>query len=408
MRRALLYAMLATVGCAGFVAPARTHAQEEVSLAEIVRFARERSPRARALRAEVDVADAEIGLAGVYPNPRLSYVGMGRMNGNASAINGTQHQVWLDVPLLVAGQHHARRDAAAAGASAVRAELEVALLALEMGARRAFVALLVAQERTALLIAARDELVGLDALVAGRASAGAQSAYDAARVRIAVAQLDVSLAGARADERAAAVSLATTLGRPGWSPRAAGVLDAGTRPFASLAARNSPAIEAARRRVEAAQRDVERAERERVPEIALGVGACMTTDGGSSSAYLGVSVPLPIFDTGSAAVRRAQAGREQAVRARTAVEQERAAALRGAIDVLRARREALSAFSVDVAARVPELQAMAESAYRLGASGVFELLDAFEARRDLTLARIDVIESALAAELDVLSIVGSE
>ncbi|MDQ3032469.1 MAG: TolC family protein [Myxococcota bacterium] len=378
----------------------------DVDLEDVVRLAREASPRARALRAEARVAEADVDVAGVYPNPSVSYVFMGRFDGGPEAINGSQHQAWFDVPLLIAGQHDARRDAAAAVASAVRAELDAELLALEIQARRAFLALLASQERASLLEAAREELAALRAIVEGRSDAGAQSPYDAARIAIELARTDATLAGARADVRAASALLASLLGRTSWSPRAQGHL----RPGAALVVsdeRVHPIIEAVRRRVIAAERDVRRAEIERWPEVSLGAGAYFTTDGDSVSAYLGLAVPLPIFDTGEAAVRRARAARDAAVDVRDAVEHELDARLEGARDVLRTRRAALDAFTSETGARVPELRDMAESSYRLGASGVFELLDAFRARVELELSRIDLSRAALDAELDLLAIAGA-
>jgi hypothetical protein len=187
--------------------PAR--AQEPTALADAVRIVRTESPLVRVLEAEIDAAEGAVEVAGVYPNPFLGYAGFGRFDGGNGAINGTQHQLWLDFPLLLAGQNVARRDVAEAEVDALRARREVLGLALEVEARRTYLALHVAQEREARLSRARAELGSLEALVTGRVAAGAQSDYDAARIAIEGAALDAQLASA----------LVERIGSPGRSAR---------------------------------------------------------------------------------------------------------------------------------------------------------------------------------------------
>lgn len=397
---ALPLVLLVTIGAA----PAAAQSPDELTLDETIRLVREESPAARALRARIVVADAEIDLAGVYPNPLLGYAGFGRLDGGNAAINGTQHQVWLDLPLLLGSQHDARRDVAAAAAIAARAEVELELLALEIDARSVFLELVVAQERARRLEAASTELAGLRSIVDARAGAGAQSRYDSARLGVEVARVDAELAVARADARTASALLGALLGRAGWSPRTSATLDAHARSYASTD--DLPAVRAARARLDIAERDVARAERERIPEIRLALGAYFTTDGDSSSAYLGVAVPLPVFDTGEAAVRRARAVRAAASAERDAIEAFSRARLDAWVSTMEARRGALEAFDEETLSRLPELQQMAEASYRLGVSGIFELLDAFHARVELELARIDLARALVAAEIGILSVLG--
>jgi cobalt-zinc-cadmium efflux system outer membrane protein len=379
-------------------------AQEEpITLERAIRLARRESPAARALRAELAVADADVSLAGVYPNPVVAYGGFGRFDGSSNAINGTQHQVWLDVPLLIGGQHDARRDAAAAAASARRVELDVVLLGIEVEVRRSFAALLAAQERELRLAEAERQLAALRDIVDRRAGAGAQSPYDATRVAIEMARVRAERAVAAADARAAGMSLAASIGRR-FVPRAEGTLEAQDRTYGAI--EELPAVRAARARVAAAERDVRRAEIERIPELRLSAGAYFTTDGDSSSAFVGLAIPLPIFDTGEAAVQRARAAREAAHEARRAIEDHAAARLDGAVHVLAARREALATFDAETLARLPELAQMAEASYRLGATRVLDLLDAFRTQLEVQIVRIELLAARVDAQIDLLAITG--
>jgi cobalt-zinc-cadmium efflux system outer membrane protein len=380
---------------------ASAHAQEAVDLTHVVHLVRTESPLVRALEAQIDAAEGGVDAAGVYPNPFFGYAGFGRFDGNSGAINGTQHQLWLDFPLLFASQHLARRDVAQAEVEALRAQRDVLGLALEVEARRAYLGLQVAQHREARLVRARAELASLESLVAARVSAGAQSEYDAARIAIEAVTLDAELATAQADVTSASRALAVLAGRPQWEPRAAEPLAYGA--LLTVGLEDIPAVRTARLAVAARERDVHRAEVERVPEIHLALGTYFTTDGDSSSAYLGLGSPLPLFDTGEAEVRRTQAARAAAVELLEVTESRARARLEAARTTVTARRAAVAALDERVAARLPGLRQMAQAAYQLGQSGVFELVDAFRAEVEVELARIELLATAIAAEIDVLA-----
>ena len=377
-------------------------AQESLALDDAVRLAREQSPAAKALRAQLAVAESEVDLAGVYPNPTVSYSGYGRATGNANAINGTQHQAWIDIPLLIAGQHNARRDVAEADVIVAQADLDAALLALEVETRSAFTALLAAQDRVSGMQGALVDLRRVLTLVEARAQAGAQSRYDGERMALEVARLESDLTVALAEQRAAATRLGAAIGRPSTTPTAAGTLAANDHHASAVD--ELPAVRAARARVTSANLDVERAKAERIPEITLGLGAYVTTDGDSTSAYAALSVPLPIFNTGSAAVSRAQAASDAAAAEQAAVEQQIQARITAALGLRTARRQALEAFDSATQARVVGLLQSAEDSYRLGVSPIFELLDAFRTRVDLVLARIELATAVAEADIDLIAI----
>lgn len=382
--------------------PFHVSAQERLGLEDAVRLAREQSPAANALRAQFSLAESEVDLAGVYPNPTLSYSGYGRATGNANAINGTQHQAWVDIPLLIAGQHTARRDVAASDVIVAQAELDSALLALEVETRSAFTALLAAQDRVAAMQAALVDLRRLLTLVEARAQAGAQSRYDSERMALEVARLESDLTVALAEQRAAATRLGAAIGRPHTTPVAHGILAANDHHAGAVD--ELPAVRAARARVASANLDVERARAERIPEVTLGLGAYVTTDGDSTSAYAALSIPLPVFNTGSAAVRRAQAASDAAAAEQSAVEQQIQARIAAALGLRTARRHALEAFDRATQTRVAGLLQSAEDAYRLGASPIFELLDAFRTRVDLLLSRIELAAAVAEADINLIAI----
>jgi len=83
------------------------------------------------------------------------------------------------------------------------------------------------------------------------------------------------------------------------------------------------------------------------------------------------------------------------------------ARLQGRLAVLRARREALERFDRTTGVQLPALAEMAEASYRLGSSGVFELIDSFRVRFELEVARIELVTRIIDAEIDVLAATGA-
>ncbi|MFO0610559.1 MAG: TolC family protein [Polyangiales bacterium] len=404
MRPAYLGAVVWSVAAAAS-AQERAAPAREVTVEQVTEFARGRAARTLAARSEARVAEAEVAAAAVYPNPTVSYGVYGRVQGQSDAINGSQHQAWLEQPVLL-GHDGRRREAARGAADARRAEAEAFAFEVAVEARRRFVALLAAQETAALLRAARAELGGVLDLVRGRADAGAQSAYDVARVEMEAAQLDSRVAGAEADVQERSAALAAWLGVAGWSPVARGPFPSEAPPpsldrlWAAALARSS-ALVAARRRVAAASLDVRRAERERWPVPTLGVGAYLTTDGASASLYGSLSVPVPLWDSGGAQVRRAEAGRLAAEAVERAVEAELRARLEGAVRVVEARQAALAGHDGRVMAGLVRLREMADASYRSGATRVFDLLDAFRARLAAREQRVELVERLEQARVEV-------
>jgi outer membrane protein, heavy metal efflux system len=117
-----------------------------LTLSDVLKQLRDRSPRAAVARAGVNVAAADRVAASLYPNPTLSYdatIGIHRPD----YVNGTQHQVTFSQPFLVSGQRGARERAAEQGVAAARAELTAFQHARAGEARKLFVGLVAAQAR---------------------------------------------------------------------------------------------------------------------------------------------------------------------------------------------------------------------------------------------------------------------
>lgn len=408
-------AVLLAILCLQF-APAS--AQENFSVPDVVdlqavlRLVREVSPRLAVERQAVAGAEANRITAGAYPNPTVSYGRYRPSGGQATLFDGTrQEQTTVELPLLIAGQRSARVEKSERDIDAARARVASGASSLAAEAGSAFVALLAAQEKAALLATANEELVRMRDIVAGRESSGVASRYDVTRLQIELGGFRAKLDDAKADIADRAGNLATLLGLPKWRPRAAGDL----RPLVLRAdaldnprdrAPASPASITALREETAAHSGVEVARRERWPVPSVSAGRAWTSEPFGAANFLGLSVEIPILDTRRGPLAKAEAEAIAAAMRRELVQAEVATNLERYANVIAVREAALQRFQEDASARLPLLKQMAEDAYRLGRGTIFELLDSTRSRYDLHQTRIDLVTALVEAQLRFLATSG--
>jgi len=134
------------------------------------------SPRARAARAGVEIARADVLSVGRWPNPRLTY-------DRESVAGVTENIVMVAQPLPITGRRRFEVEAASAMVGAVSSRADEEIRRLRADLRLAFADLVAAQIRERQLTTARDRLGELADVLARREAAGfAQRAADRRRI----------------------------------------------------------------------------------------------------------------------------------------------------------------------------------------------------------------------------------
>jgi len=386
---------------------------ESVSIRELLQIVREKSPRYALARTQIDAAQAEVVAADVLPNPKISYGRYDQAGGlrNTQFDGPSQQNITVEVPMLLAGQHGVRKDAAERQVDVAEARVEVDYNQLIRESWRLFAQLLANQQRVAVLDEARLELERLQTIISGKQNAGTASRYDVMRIVQEVQSLNTRLENAQTNLSSTIGELARLLGFPNWKPHATGMLtpigvSADIEKLWQQAEHNNPDLETARREIIAADSGLARAERERWPVPSLMFGTAFTDKPYGNTTFAGLSVDLPIFDRGqggmaraSAEVRASQLKRELLLAA-TRQELERA------VDVLGRRRATLAKAETEVIAPLSTLKQMAEDAYRLGQTSLIELLDSSRTRTEIKLNHLELIQNEIEAELDVMTASG--
>lgn len=400
--------------CAGADEPAQNQELPgTVSIQQLLRIVREKSPRYAVMRSQVEAAQADVVAADVLPNPKLNYGRFDQAGGrrNTQFDGPSQQNVTVEVPLLLAGQHGARKDAAERRVEVAEADVDIEYNQLIRQAWGLFVQLLAEQERVSVLEDAHGELERLKTIITGKEAAGTASRYDVMRIAQETQSLETRLENARTDTAAIVGELGVLLGLPDWMPKAAGVLaplgmQADVETLWRQTERNNPELEGSRRETIAADAELERARRERWPVPSLQVGTAFTDSPYGNTTFAGVSVDLPLFDRGQGGMAHAAAEKHAAQLKRELTQAATRRALERAVEVLGRRRETLQKFEHDVLEPSPVLKQMAEDAYRLGQTGVLELLDSSRSRTEIRLNHLELLVAEIEAELDTMMAAG--
>jgi cobalt-zinc-cadmium efflux system outer membrane protein len=356
---------------------------------------------------EVDAASGEALRAGLWPNPVLSYAREQTKGGPAAARDDL---ALLTQTLDVSGKRGLRGDAAGHRVEATRARGASTRLALAAEARLRFHERLAAERRLVATAEALRRVQVLATTVGQRQAAGDASGYDRGRLERERASLAARAAVEEAGLARARARLAGLLG--GLDAQAlAGELLPEAAPLArdallgQLASR--PDLRALAEEAEAGALDARAGGRAWIPEPTLQGGYKRSTVQAErpSGFAVGVAIPFPLFDRGQDEALRGH-GRARAARARLALETDAAdAEVRGLHAQATGLLEAARRYRADALETSRRLVATAEAAYRGGALGILELVDAHRGALDAELGALELDLTARRAriELDLAS-----
>ena len=396
-------AFLVSAALAAVMAPSSAGAQS-LNLTESDALARlsTDSPRARAVRAAVDIARADVLTAGRWPNPRVTF-------DRESVAGVTENIVMVAQPLPITGRRGLDVQAASALVSARSSRADDEMRRLRADLRLAFADLVAAQTRERELTTARDRLRDLADVLAKREAAGDAAGFDRLRAEREVLDIDMDRVVAATDRARARAMLASfftdvpdpsrllAVGRSA-PPAALPPLEA----LIEQAESSRGELLALRREIEAASLAERAADRRRIPEPEIVAGTKSSTlGGGDLGGVVTVHASIPLFD-------RARPERALAL-ARGAQAEARATAfrlvLRGQIGALRAavveRRDAAERYRAQAMSSADQIERIAQVSYDAGERGILELLDAYRAGSSARVRQATLDAAVRQAEIEL-------
>ncbi len=395
-----LAALLAAVSCVSVaqahdVATTAPPAATPLTLDQAVAAAGGSAPSADAARAEIAAAEAGRTIAGLRPNPTVTtevenIAGTGPYAGLRSA----ETTIGLAIPIELGGKRSAR--IAVADARTMRARLAAAIAEadIRLQVTELYVNTLAAERR---LTTALDQArIANEAQNAARVRVRAGRASPIEEQRADVTRLNAGAAveNARRLLDAARLNLGRRIGQTVTGPLDLAALDRLPTAYGlrlEPVAQGTLALAAADADLAIADAGVRLARSQRIPDVTVGPGVRRYSESSDTAALFSISVPIPLFNSGRAAVGQASAerSRAEAQRRMTALDVEQA--------ILDARTEADNAATNARTANGPALAAAQEAAriarigYREGKFGQLELLDAERTLAETRLAAIDAL-----------------
>jgi cobalt-zinc-cadmium efflux system outer membrane protein len=310
----------------------------------------------------------------------------------------------MEQPLPIFGIRGALSRAGVAASTAAEAERDARLWDLRVEATRLVARWIWAQERTAATTADVEAVARLVEVLRVREREGEGSRFDRLRVEQELAELQQVATTAAIDVSDARGAVQALL-PPGFSVTSIEMpsATASTSVDANALWERARATRAELRAIQAAgehatlEADAARRARFPGPVVSGGLKRADTGSERERGGVFGLSLAVPLFDTGAREAARWSAEGARIAAERTAIEQQVHSEIQRGVEALTRRRQALGRGTGD--ALGAELVTTAEVAYREGEIGVAALLDAvrtasrarlrdLERRLDLRLAEI--------------------
>ncbi len=362
-----------------------------VGLREALRLFRENNLSLSRAQSEAQALRGEARQARAYPNPTLQATHEPLWRGSER-----QSETYLNVSQQIewsgrSAQIRAARERATAARA--RAAADSARLVLQV--TEAYVEAATAETRLRRLRQVTDVFRQADSSMTKRRSEGDASGYAARRIRLERARYEQRLAAARLEVRNAREQLALLV-LPGGTPSVAAKTLPSKRPPAisvqealQAALQQRPELRRWQSAVEAQKAARRAARREAWPDPSVTAGYKRQSDG-FKGAFLGVGIPLPLFDrnrgAAEAEAERLDAARTQQSLARREIRNE----VRRAHAAYTSARRQAELLGDDLLRGTGDLLRIAQTSYGEGEMSLVELLDAADAYRDARLRSVDL------------------
>ncbi len=381
-----------------------------VTIDGLVTHALAGNPELKFYKAEIAVAKSGRSVAGRFSNPELN-LDLGRKStrgGDASA-EGVAFSVALAQPVEWPGRLGLRK--AIADRDIVLAELGLNQFRSYLAARVKVLgyALATQQENAAAAADVADRITSVKEVIVQREPGGIGPLLEAKILEASEVTVQSKASEAAVEMQKALLELNQLMGRRADSPLQVKRTEFTTSKPAALAdlltkaAQNNYAIRVRRAELEQQGLKVALSENERYPTFTVGPSISQENAGDKETVIgLSLSMPLPVWDDGRAAVTASQARRMQAEASLQSTFREVEREITEAWLILETQRKRLDAWKPDSLATFADAARLADRHYRLGAvpiSTYIEMQDKYlEATEAINDTRLDVLRAALDLE----------
>lgn len=368
------------------------------------------NPELKFYNAEIAVAKSARSVAGRFSNPELNLdLGQKRIRNDNARAAGVAFSVALAQPIEWPGRLGLRK---------AIADCDIALAELGLKQFRSFLAarvkvlgyaLATQQENAAAAADVADRITRVKEVIIQREPGGIGPLLEAKILEASEVTIQSKASEAAVEMQKALLELNQLMGRRADSPLQVKRTEFTTPIPAALAdllnqaARENYAIRVRRAELEQQGLKVALSANERYPTFIVGPSVSHENAGDKETVIgLSLSVPLPLWDDGRAAVTTSQARRMQAESSLQSTFREIEREITEAWLILETQRKRLAAWKPDSLATFADAARLADRHYRLGAvpiSTYIEMQDKYlEATEAINHTRLDVLRAALDLE----------
>ena len=390
-------------------------ASEPLSLEAAQRMFLERNPRVQLLRQRIAEAEGLGRQAAKRPNPTLRFSQEGFPLGRSeSGFDDQEFLFWASHELELGGKRRRRQEVARQAVAVARADLEDFLRSGRAQVARLFVRVSNLQRQRDLAAGLLEKYRQLRGAHQQRLEEGDASGLDYLKIQAEEIRYRTVLAEIETTVAAAWRNLAALLDWPSAVPPPLQTMPGSKPPLRSLeellalAQASRPDLQVKRREFTKAKAELALSRAKGVPNLTVGGG--YKRDFGQNSFYIGLELPLPLFDRKRGLIEASAARVEAAKQASRWQEVLVNKQVAEAWHRLSSQREASSRLGEGVMSQLETIVEITTRSYTEGEASLLELLDSMRVRLEASLgftklqlqiliARID-LEEAVGAELD--------
>lgn len=356
-----------------------------------IALALQHAPRGLAARARLDAAGGVVDQADTSPNPEIGFeLENVAGSGPYRDFRSSERTYSLSQTIELGGKRGRRTDAARAARDGAAADLALARLDLARDVRLAFSEAVAASRQVALTQDGLRLAVAVQEAIKARVEAGREAPIQASRADIARRQAQLALDQAN---RRLTIARQTLAGLTGLSSAAINLdEDWFARIDADNPAATGDAADLRRRQADVARgrADLSVEQAKAIPDVTLSAGFRQFREDGENAFLVGVSVPIPIFDSNRGGIAKARADLVAAEADLAAERIDLNRRVHAARANLAAARETARTLQDSIIPTAEQAFGLANEGY---AQGKFAYLEVLEAQRTLVDARTDLINA---------------
>lgn len=356
---------------------AATPTTTRLSLAQALQAARLTMPELALARSELAASEAQLQQAQSRPNPEFSYSLEDWRGQNQS------RSLQLSLPVETAQKRELRIAAANAGQAQARADVQLAWSVSRSQVSQAYFDALLAQRQLSLAQAALDLAQLFTQSVQQRIRAGKLAAAELHKAKVAENSVQLERLQASQQQQLSRLHLQSLIARSDWSELDDSSLD--LPELSELSVLHDQLLRSAQ--LQKAQLEVQKRRslselerRKRLPDLSVSLGIKQNRDSTGQQVLLGVSLPLPLFDTNAGNIAEAQQREQKAADELRLLQRQ----LRDELSQNHARYRNLQQQAELLKTQILHDAELAYQAARLGFShGKFSFLEVLDAQRSL-------------------------